>query len=315
MTSRLRPWWIAVRPFAFPAAILPVVFGTVTALAAAGANFNTVRFFLALIAMIALQSSANLINDAHDFERGLDDKVLPASGAVVRGLISPQEARNGAVLTLLLGIIIGIFLAWQAGLAILFCGIIGVTSCLLYSLNKFGLKENGLGDIAVLINFGVLANVGSWVLQTEQFSWYSVFWSLPIGLLIVAILHANNWRDIVGDKHQNVRTVAGYLGNNVSLHYYAFLILTPFALVILFVLAPLIFADIKGLPGGTLFCLIALPKAIKLITSLVSEYRRHDSRAIMTRLDAETAQLTVLFGILIVAGALVSLLIDTIIIN
>lgn len=296
-------WWIAIRPFSLPASIFPVTFSTVSALFINQTNLKFGSFILALCAMMLLQAASNLINDAYDFEYGLDREVVPGSGAVVRGLISPEEAHRAGLLLLVPVTLIGIYLAWQTGLLILLCGLIGITSCLLYSIKRIGIKENSLGDLAIFVNFGLLPGIGGWILQTGKFSWYSAIWSLPLGLLIVAILHANNWRDIKSDRQHNVDTIAGHLGSR-SLYYYLFLILTPFPLMAFFVIYPYLFADSFGLPFGSLLCFAVLPKAVRL----ASDTRRNtldNCDTALKQLDAETAKLTVLFGVLVVAGVLV----------
>jgi len=85
------------------------------------------------------------------------------------------------------------------------------------------LKYRALGDIAVFINFGTLGTLGAWITQTGKQAIIPVTWSIPISMLIVAILHANNWRDI-GTDSSRIKTVASFLVNRGSYFYYITLI-------------------------------------------------------------------------------------------
>ena len=78
------------------------------------------------------------------------------------------------------------------------------------------LKFRALGDLAVFLNFGILGALGAWVVQIETFSWMPVVWTVPMAMLVVAILHANNWRDTISDTERRVRTIASLLGDKGS---------------------------------------------------------------------------------------------------
>ncbi len=111
MALDLKTWWLAVRPFSFPASAIPVIFGTAAAVAVGGAAFSFSKCVPALLAMMMLQGAANLLNDVHDFNLGLDTRVFPGSGAVVRRIISPETARKASILLFTAGGAAGICLA------------------------------------------------------------------------------------------------------------------------------------------------------------------------------------------------------------
>ena len=98
------------------------------------------------------------------------------------------------------------------------------------------LKFNALGDLAVFLNFGVLGSLGAWTVQTGTLSWVPVVWAVPMSLLVVAILHANNWRDIRSDTDGGIRTMASVLGDARSEAYYRFLLMAPFAILLVLML-------------------------------------------------------------------------------
>ena len=86
-------WWVAIRPFALPASTMPVIFGTVLAVTVGEARFDLFNFVFALFGMAALHTGANLLNDVFDYKKGLDARVNPVSGAIVRGWISTRQAK------------------------------------------------------------------------------------------------------------------------------------------------------------------------------------------------------------------------------
>ena len=224
-------WFLAARPFSFTASVMPVIFGTLLAGAVGEASLKPGLFFLAMLAIVALHAASNLFNDVQDYKRGIDRKVFSVSGGVVRGWITPDEALLGAVILCGVGLFIGLLLAIVIGWPILILGLIGIASGAGYSLGRLGLKYCALGDLAVFLNFGLLGSLGAWMVQTRSFSWVPVFWALPIALLVVAILHANNWRDISSDRGGGVKTVAAVLGEDGSFWYYCFLVVAPYVLV------------------------------------------------------------------------------------
>ncbi len=227
-----KTWWVAIRPFALPASTMPVVFGTVLAITIGEAQFHLWRFVGALLGMALLHTGANLLNDVFDFKKGLDDRVNPVSGAVVRGWISPRQGALASTLFFTVGAAIGIWLFLKMNMPILWIGGAGVLVGLLYSLGPMGLKYHALGDLAVFLNFGILGALGAWTVQSGEISWVPAVWAVPMSLLVIGIVHANNWRDIEGDKAGGTRTIASLMGDHASEAYYGFLVFGPFLVVL-----------------------------------------------------------------------------------
>ena len=115
----LQKWRIAIRPFALPASIMPVIFGSVLAGVFSPAPFHWGNFLATLVGIMLLHSGANLLNDLFDFRYGVDRSPTPVSGAVVRGLLPPQTILIAALILLALGSGIGLWLAWKIGTGIL----------------------------------------------------------------------------------------------------------------------------------------------------------------------------------------------------
>ncbi|MCK5147015.1 1,4-dihydroxy-2-naphthoate octaprenyltransferase [bacterium] len=283
------------RAFAYPASLSAVLLGQSIAIYQ-GNIIMWDRFLASLVGVLLFHTAANLLNDSHDFNRGLDSMVLPISGGVVRGWITPVKARNIAFVCLALGIVIGLRLFMIAGWPVLALGIIGFFIALGYTGKKYCLKYAALGDIAIFLAFGFLPVFGSYFVQAGHFDWTPVIWTLPMVSLTVGILHANNWRDIDTDSKKGCRTMAGILGDRRSADYYALLMLGPFILILTFILAGSLILPAMAAP---LTVLVTLPVFIRA-RQLVKIGKARSEGFIM--LDGLTAQMQLLFGILLAMG-------------
>jgi len=295
--SLFRKWLIAARPWALPASTMPVVFGTSLAVVVGGARLDVLRFAGALAAMMILHSAGNMLSDVFDFRHGLDTRVTPVSGAIIRGWFTDRQVLRGAVVLFAAGIVLGLGLAWLTGPILLIIGAAGVLIGAGYTL----LKVHALGDAAVFLNFGILGALGAWVVQTKSFSWLPVVWTVPIAMLVSGILHANNWRDIATDSECRVRTFAAVLGDRGSFRYYGYLLFGSSILIPVFVGLPLKNFGWPPLPWPCLITLAALPEAVKLWGRAK---RRHRPAAPLdfVILDGAMARYNLYFGLLYVAG-------------
>ncbi len=191
----------------------------------------------------------------------------------------------------------GFALVWLAGWPIVALGVAGSVLVLGYTRSGLCLKYAGLGDLAIFLAFGVLPVFGAFFVQTDCFAWTPVFWSLPMVSYTVGILHANNWRDLAGDSEKQCRTLAARLGSDASRLYYAAQMLGPFFLVIAYILLARFSSLPIRAPLTTLAVFLALPAALKLA---LRDWRRHPEEFVM--LDARTAGIHTLFGVLLIAG-------------
>jgi len=291
--SLLRVWATAVRPFAYTGSVLPVVLGTVLA-HHQRVPMHWGRFALALLGVVFFHTAANLLNDCFDHRRGVDTEVVPTSGAVVRGWLTERQVAVAAVVCLLCGTACGLLLVWMAGWVVLLLGAIGAILAVGYTLPGACFKYAGLGDLDVFLAFGAVPMLGAYWVQAEVFSWVPLVWSLPLVSFTVGILHANNWRDIGSDTGKGCRTFASALGMTGSGVYYRILMLAPFALVVLYWLLGWCVSAPVAAPVTVLLVLVLLPKALRL-----SGIRAAAEQEAFAMLDARTAQLHLMFGVLL----------------
>lgn len=302
-------WLMAARAFSFPASIIPILFGSVLAVVLnPGIDFNYLNFFLTLIGAVLVHVGTNLINDIYDYKTGMDkeDKELgiPHGGSMVlsMGIMGMKQMWTGAIVSLALAVLIGAYLYTQAGIWILYLSLFGLLSAIFYTAKPIALKYKALGDIQVILSFGTGMTLGAYIVQTGEFSWMPVIFSIPLGLLIDAILHSNNIRDINFDGKFGVKTLPILIGEKLSIKFYYFLIFGAYLSIILFVV-------LNWLPWFALLALITLPVGIKLVKMVdgmpIEPQARFEygSKHIMM-----TAQLNMQFGLMLVLGLLLGYL-------
>lgn len=295
-SSCLKVWLLAGRPWSYTASGTSVVLGLGVA-CYLGHPLRPGLFALTLLGIVCFHTGANLLNDCYDYQSGLDRQVLPMSGAVVRGWLTPRQAFRGALAVLAVGIGCGLFLTWAAGWVVLLLGVLGTLLAFGYTRRGFCLKYVGLGDLTIFLAFGVLPVFGSYWVQARAFDWRPFLWSLPLVSNTVAILHANNWHDLNTDTAGGTRTVASMLGERGSAVYYHVLTLGPFVLVCVYALLGLAPGVPTLGPWAALVALLAVPKAVGL-----ARINRESNPEAFAMLDGKTAQLQLLFGVLLSAG-------------
>jgi 1,4-dihydroxy-2-naphthoate polyprenyltransferase len=299
---------MAIRVYAFPASVIPIIYGSILAvLLNPGLKFHYLNFFLTLIGAVAIHVTTNLVNDVYDFKKGIDkeDKEIgiPPGGsqAFSMGLVSKKFMKVVGMISTLLAIGIGIYLYTQAGNWILYLSAFGLLSAIYYTASPIALKYKALGDIQVFLSFGTGMTLGAYIVQTHEFSWLPIILSIPFGLLIDAILHSNNIRDLNFDGKFGIKTLPILIGERLSFYFYYFLILGAYTSIIIFVITGL-------LPWFALLNLITFPAALKLLKMLNNYPQETMARyELGTKHNMMTAQFNMQFGLALTIGLLLSL--------
>lgn len=264
--------------------------------------FDIAVFLLALIGTLLLQSAANLINEYMDFRRGADQLKEAGQGMTIKKkILTPESVRNGAIITTLAGCLIGLFLLAQSGPLLWIIGIGGVLVAISYTAGPFPLAYHGLGEISVAIFMGPAIVVGAYYVMfpavTESRIVELGLISLPIALMVAAILHANNIRDMAADRAVNKRTLAVIFGIRFARVEYMFLVIGTYITQLIVIAAGV-------LPVTTILTFITLPEAIRLIRIF------NTSRAVplMHQAQGRTAKLHGQIGLFLVLGWAFSLM-------
>jgi 1,4-dihydroxy-2-naphthoate octaprenyltransferase len=207
----VRTWWIGARPRTLPAAVVPVAVGT-----AAGARSGEVSWWLAatcLLVSLALQVGVNFANDYSDGVRGTDEGRTGPARLVASGMAAPSRVRAAAAASFGVAAVGGLAAAAATSWWLLVVGAASIAAGALYTGGPKPYGYLGLGEAFVFVFFGVVATCGTAFVATGSVGAVAAASSVPVGLLAVALLMANNLRDIPGDRRSGKRTLAVRLGD------------------------------------------------------------------------------------------------------
>ncbi len=287
--GRLRAWILAARPQTLPAAITPVIVGSAAAFAAG--SFRWLPFLAALVGALLIQIGTNLANDYFDFRKGADTAGRLGPVRVTQaGLLAPETVRNGMIVAFSAAALIGVYLIVVGGWPILVIGILSIAAGVLYTGGPWPLGYNGLGDLFTFIFFGIVAVTATAYLHVGTVPLLAWAASVPVAMLVTAIIVVNNLRDIATDRAANKRTLAVIIGAQATRAEYALLVGGAF-------LAPPILW-LSGLTGPwVMVAWLAAPLAIAPLRTMLVE----EGRALNPALKG-TARLHLAFGLLLAFG-------------
>jgi 1,4-dihydroxy-2-naphthoate polyprenyltransferase len=287
----LKYWLAATRPKTLPASIIPVLVGS--AIAARDGFFDWFYLSIILVCAILIQIITNFFNEYYDFLKGADteDRLGPRR-AVASGLISPRAMKIASIILLLITFALGMILVAKSGWLILAIGIFSLFFAWGYTGGPMPLAYKGLGDIFVLIFFGIIAVNGTYFVFAGQFSEIALIAGFAPGIFSMNILSVNNIRDIETDVKAGKITMAVRLGAKTSKLIFVILNLLAFSVsIVLYV-----FLDDYLL----LFPLAALPLSLVIIKNLYSKSGKE-----LNAVLAQTGMLLMVHGILMVLGFVV----------
>ena len=247
----------------------------------------------ALINMVLFHVAGNVWSDYNDFKKTVDREDTHGAKTLTTGMFQPEEIRNLAIGVFAIAAAGGVGLVALTGLPLLWIGLAGAALTLLYP----ALKYNALGDFCILMTFAFLPTLGTAYVTTGIVDW-SVLWiALPVGLITDGILHSNNTRDMVPDKRAEIKTLAMGLGKKASAIMYGFEVLFPFAWIAV--------CSIMGImPLSTIVVFLTLPVAMGCSQTMMKSVKGGSS--IIADLDVRTANLQLMFSVLLSAALIAS---------
>lgn len=295
--SKVQAWRRALRPRVFTASYVPMALGAAAALR--DGVFQPVYFVLALLGVMLLQTTANLVNEYYDFVRGTDELKVAGQGMAIKQFgLSPREVAIGAIASLLGGCLIGLFFLTQSGPALLWIGLGGALVAVTYTAGPFPLAYHGLGELSAGIFMGPMVVVGAYYVMGKTIPGDLWLISLPIALTVAAILHANNLRDFESDKAAGKRSLAIILGRENARVEYIVLVGGAYVLLLVLVIT-------ATLPPTCLIAFLTVPEA----RALIQIFNTETDPRVLHPAQGRTAQLHGRFGFLMAGGWLVWLLI------
>jgi 1,4-dihydroxy-2-naphthoate octaprenyltransferase len=244
--SRLAVWIHGARPRTLSASVAPVVVGT-----AAAGHAEAWRFVCALLVGVGLQVGVNYANDFHDGVRGVDtSERLGPPRLTASGMASPRAVMTASLVCIAIAGFAGLALAAATSWWLIPLGAVAMLALWLYSGGPRPYAELGLGELMVFLFFGLMATVGTAYVQAETISNAAWWCGVAMGLLAVAILVANNLRDIPTDAPAGKRTLAVRLGDARTRVLYRACVVGAFVTVVVGVI-------VGDLPAATLLVLLA----------------------------------------------------------
>jgi 1,4-dihydroxy-2-naphthoate octaprenyltransferase len=223
---------LASRPKTLPAAIVPVWVGCVLAWKLTG-EFQLAWALCTLAAAVCIQIATNLFNDAIDAGKGADtsDRVGPVR-VTAGGLLSSRAVHAGAFLFLGLAVVFAWPLVQLRGWPILLIGVVSMYFAFGYTGGPLPLAYRGLGELFVIIFFGLVAVMGTVFIQTGAWRWEAAGVGFQIGLFSAVLISINNIRDVEEDRRSGKRTLAVRFGVIPAKRLVGAMILVAFLLTI-----------------------------------------------------------------------------------
>ena len=285
-------WMIAVRPWSFPASAMPVITATAY-LFWKGAQINWLFAVWALLNIIIFHAAGNTWSDYFDFRKKVDADDTFGAKTLTTGMFTSKE-----IFRLSLGLTIvasagGVGLLVLTGLPLLWIGLGGLLCTLLYPM----LKYNALGDLVILLAYAFLPTIGTSFVVTGAIDWSVLLIALPVGLITDGILHSNNTRDTLTDKRAGIKTMAMGLGTKASAVLYGFEVLFPFVWIAALSIIGL-------LPLTTIIIFLTLVVAIGCAQTMMKFI--DGGVKLIADLDVRTANLQLLFSVLLTIGLVVA---------
>ena len=293
-----KEWFAVTRYWSFPVSTMPVLASFAFVFSKGllpGGAMPWVIFVLCLLGVVLLHSAGNVLSDYFDYKSGVDNENAFAVPNLVFHKFEPKEYLCFSLILFALGCGTGVAIALLSGPVLWIIGGVGVLLTALYSFFKF----HALGDADIFIIFGILPVLGTAYAVTGELQGEALVLSVPIGIITVSVLHANNTFDTVSDREAGIKTFAMLIGGKASSVLYAVYMLVPFLWIIAAVAT-------GQLPLLALLCFVALIPAMKNFKQACT----FDKLGIeaMKGLDQASAKLQMAFSVPLALGLFLSAL-------
>lgn len=292
----IKDWLLVTRPWSFSVSALPAFVAFMYTIHT-HTSFNWQLGALAILGAIIFHAGGNLLSDFSDFKKGVDqiDK-QGGTDSLTGGRFTTKQIIAYGSSFVFVGVLLGLYLTAQAGIELLWIGLIGTIGAVFYSFFKF----RALGDFLIFIIYGPTIMLGTGYVMTGSIDWILFLVSLPMAFITVNVLHANNTRDQRSDGSAGIKTFAMLLGTRTSIYHYYLLTALSYLSVVLMVV-------FNVLPWSTLVTLLTLPIAIQNC-KMMKEVTDEDMKTI-SNLDLATAKLQTMFSLLMSSALIVSSLV------
>jgi 1,4-dihydroxy-2-naphthoate octaprenyltransferase len=288
--TKTKAWFLAARPKTLSASLVPIIAATGLA-RGLGHQIQWWIVICALMASFCIQIGTNFVNDAMDFKKGADDeKRIGPMRVTQQGHFTFKQVMIFATIFFAAAAVFGIPLVVYGGLPILIIGLVSILMGYAYTSGPAPLAYLGLGDLFVILFFGLIAVGGLYYLLTGIYDMNAFILGLQIGFLSTVLIAINNLRDINTDVLVNKKTLAVRLGLQGGRIWIAFLLIAPF-------LTGYYWLSLK------MWWVYAIPLlCFPLGLSIAKKIFRTDPSPAYNKFLAMSSAFSLLFSILIAAG-------------
>ena len=215
----LQAWLLAARPKTLSGAAVPVMIGVALAFVDAQEYgddvFSWTAAALCLLFAFIMQIDANFVNDFFDYAKGNDDSAsrLGPLRACTQGWVKTDSMKQAIASTTVLACLVGLPLVYYGGLEMILVGLLCVVFCFLYTTH---LSYVGLGDVLVLVFFGIVPVCCTYYIQLHTLTWQVFVASIACGLVIDGLLIVNNYSDRYNDERDGKMTLVVRIGSEAA---------------------------------------------------------------------------------------------------
>ena len=284
-------------PF-FTAVIVPTLLGA--AIAWQEGTLHLGYLFLTLVGIVCINAGMDMGNDYFDHLTGNDEsnqELTPFSGGsrvIQEDVLSPKKVLMWSLLLYSIGIAVGLYLVVVRGWPLLPLGLAGVFLAFFHNAPPIRLYSlgPGVGELATGIGCGPITVLGSYFVQTQRLNYEALWASIPVGLLITAVLYINEFPDCEADRSAGKKTVPVVLGRARAVWGYVALMVASYAVT-------LIGIALKVFPYTLLLAFLTLPMAYRGIKGAM---RFHSNTPELVPTLAVTIQVHLAMGLLMCVG-------------
>lgn len=275
----MKSYLLAARPKTLPAAVVPVWVGCVLTYYLSG-TWNPRLAGFTLVATLFIQIATNFFNDAIDADKGADtDARLGPVRATASGQLSRKSVYSAAAVCLFLAACFGAPLVLERGWVMIAIGVPSFYLTYGYTGGPWPLAYKGLGELFVILFFGVVAVMGTVFVQLGTWPVEGAITGLAIGCLSAVLIAINNLRDVEEDRGNHKNTLAVQWGRQRAIQLLFLMSFVPYALLhtifgnrweLLVFLPPALLGGfivhrVKQTPPGALYNRFLALSAIQLI--------------------------------------------------
>src|SRR5699024_680498 len=248
------------------------------------------------IASILIQSATNMFNEYYDYKLGLDtEKSVGIGGTIVRDGVKPRTVLRLGFAFFGIALLLGLYISMTTSWWIAVIGLVSMLFGYLYTGGPIPIAYTPFGEVTSGFFMGTVIMGISYFIQSMTLTGKVLLVSIPIAILIGAILLSNNIRDLDGDRESGRKTLAILLGRKKAVYFLASLFAASYISTAIFILTAL-------LPWVSIIVFITIKMAIDVVNGFKGKTLPIEMMPAM----ALTGKTTTAYGFLLGISLLIS---------